>query len=164
MSGRARGALAGLVLVALGTGCVAVEDDASVRGRVVVEAGDTGAAAEGDDLLSLNEGCLGNAVLSLEAVRTEFPDFMPNTVKAMLLSARDVHANSALVLLRFESPSDAVMDNCQMADTFGLALAMLRSGNPRKIEQVRRGWTRLSGCIRDALHEARWGCSIEFRR
>ena len=127
-----------------GAGCVAVENDTGASGRVVVEAGDTSAAAEGDGLLSSLEGCVGNVVMSLEAVRTEFPDFMPNTVKAMLLTAWNVHANWALLLLQYESPSDAVMKNCQMADAFGLALATLRRGDPREIDQVRRGWTRLS--------------------
>ena len=101
-------------------------------------------AADEDALLSLNEGCLGNTVLSLEAVRTEFPDFMPNTVKAMLLAARNAHANSDLLLLRYESPWDLVTNNCEMADSFGLALEMLRSGDPWEIDQVRRGWMGLS--------------------
>ena len=118
-----RGALAGLALAALGAGCVAADEDA---------------------LLSLNEDCLGNTVLSLEAVRTEFPDFMPNTVRAMLLAARNAHANSDLLLLRYESPWDLVKNNCEMADSFGLALEMLRSGDPWEIDQVRRGWMGLS--------------------
>ena len=115
----ARGALAGLVLAALGA---------------------SGAPADDDAYFALLEVCYGNSVRSLEAIRIEFPDFLSNTVAMLLAVARSRHASSAVVLDP-AGPVAEVEGACVSADGFETALEMLRSGDPRKIELLRRAWT-----------------------
>lgn len=100
-----------------------------------------GAAADDERYVALLEACYGSSARSLEAIRTEFPDFMSNTVEMLLAFARNAHENPALALLGSDSPGAVeVQGACVSADGFGMALDALRSGDPGRIESLRRSW------------------------
>lgn len=115
----ARGPLAGLALAALGA---------------------SGAAAEDDGLASILEGCVGNVVTSLEAIRAEFPDFVPNQFELMLFGARQNHADLEGFVARQidRSRMEVVSGVCVAADLGAFMLEILRRGDRSEVEVLRQ--------------------------
>ena len=81
MSGRARGALAGLALAALGAlgASGGASDDMFSKGEV----------------RAMFEGCLGGMVGSLEAIASEFPGFRAGEVRMNLAAIKAAHEAAA---------------------------------------------------------------------
>ena len=107
--GPARGALAGLVLAALGA---------------------SGAAAQDDGLLAVFEGCVGGLVGNLEAIGSEFPGFRSGEVRLESFVAGAVHTDPAgfLASRRGAEALDDVRVACTAADDIAAVLGALRNG------------------------------------
>ena len=100
--------------------------------------GAAGAAAEGDGLAALLEGCAGSLVGRLEAIATEFPAFQSNEVAIELFAARRIYGDPAGFLRQWKPRTVSAV--CSAADEVDAIGAELRSGTANYAAQLWEMW------------------------